>query len=130
MAQIVLLEDDETLSGLLCASLEAEGHEVVAFTTVAAAFDYFRDHTVELIIADLFMRLDGKIINEGGLTLMSRVRQQVRSDIPIIAISGAFSSTSSNEMVETAKLLGANAVLAKPFQPAALSELIVRLLEG
>lgn len=130
MARIVLMEDDGSLSELICASLEAEGHEVAAFRTVEPAFDYFKDNAIDLLIADLFVRLDGKLTNEGGLTLMSRVRQQIRSDVPIIAISGSFSTATRHEMVETAKLLGASAVLAKPFQPSELSDVIYNLLKN
>jgi hypothetical protein len=47
-------------------------------------------------------------------------------DLRIIAVSGAFGGA----FLEAAKLLGANATLAKPVSPDALLAAVARLLRG
>jgi len=128
MAQIVLLEDDQDLAKQIMMGLNLDGHDVTVFDEVAPALRFFEANEVDLVIADLFIRQNGQIAKEGGLTLMSGIRQQLKASVPIIAISGSFNSFSQNEMKQSAKTVGATYLLAKPFHPDALSRMIEHLL--
>lgn len=129
MASIVILEDDTTLSKQLAAMLELDGHAVACFETVPEALAYFGKESADLVIADLFIRDAGQTLPQGGITLISRIRQIMNSRVPIIAISGSFGPTQSGRTEMSSKTVGATAVLGKPFHPDELSDLVNDLLK-
>ena len=128
MAAILLLEDDLTLAEQIKAVLKSDGHTVAAFSTAKAALDYLDENDVECIIADLFIRVDGSFVQDGGITLISNVRQIQGRDIPVIAISGAFQNPNGEFASSSAITVGASANLAKPFHPDDLSSLVAQQL--
>ena len=135
MANILLLEDDPVLTAQLGELLSLEGHAIVPFDAVQDALRYLEENPVDLIIADIF--IDGKSGQkpEGGVTLISYVKQIKSSNVPILAISGAFLGSgdvhdTSPLVRDTAFTVGASAVLAKPFRPQELLGSIAKLLHG
>lgn len=129
MAHLVLLEDDLILASQLEEVLKSEGFSVQAFTSVNGVFEYLEEAQVDLIIADIFIKNTEGAILDGGVTLISTIKQIKGSHIPVIAISGAFAESdllhdSSALMRGTASTVGATALLAKPFSPVELLDLI------
>ncbi|MEM7720134.1 MAG: response regulator [Pseudomonadota bacterium] len=134
MAHILVLEDDAILAGQLQELLETEDHTVVLFPTVAEALDYVKQNEVDLIITDIFIKEKGKHNAVGGVTLISTIKQLMKKEVPIIAISGAFTGpdhehSNSGLIRETARTVGATVLLAKPFTPAELFYLVTVCLE-
>lgn len=134
MADIVLLEDDLILADQLAEILEGEGHAVISFSAVAPALAYFEAHAVDLVIADIFIHAGPQKEAEGGVTLISKIKQIYGRRTPVLAISGAFYANggthdTSTIMRETAMTVGASAILAKPFTPEDLIARVEKLLK-
>lgn len=127
MPRILVLEDDETFGNLVKSCLEDQGHAVALFLNATDALADIQDNPVDLIIADLFMRRN-ETMEAGGIKLISSIRQIHRDTTPIIAMSGAFGAINAIHSKSTARTVGANAVLAKPFRPDDLLALANRLL--
>lgn len=128
MARILILEDDIALSGQMTEMLRQEGHEVTEFAVTGQAVSYLADHEVDLLIVDLFIKDKlGKLVF-GGISLISQVRQIMRLDVPIVAISGAFNSEIKLEAMQTSSTVGADKTVAKPFHPDELAAAVDELL--
>lgn len=112
--KILLAEDDELLSALLSHRLHKGGYTVHLSQDGKAAKDYLTATIPDVIICDIMMPYFS------GMELIDFVRNELKSDVPIIIISSA----GNEENVLTAFQLGANDFLAKPISP---SELIVRV---
>lgn len=74
------------------------------------------------MIIDIFIRVEGKLVPDGGLLLLSRMRMsdnpESKSDLakmPTLVISGAFESPWNHDLVNYARFYGANHLLKKPF---------------
>jgi len=120
MANVLLLDDDDTLRGLLSEMLHAEGHKVIQSDNGLAAFNIPSLGPIDLMITDLFMpRVDGL---EAILT--------ARKDLPnlrIIAMSAGGEYVKSDFLTQT-KAFGVAEVLHKPFRPKAFREAVQKVL--
>ena len=106
MSLILIIDDDAPILELLQAILTYEGH------TLRRASDgreglALMDRDVDLLITDLIMP------NREGLETIADVRRRGFLQ-PIIAMTGG-GLIGPHEYLETARFIGANAVLAKPF---------------
>jgi len=128
MIEILLLEDDLDLSEQIAASLIDEGMNVTAARSAQEALDLFGKSHFDLVISDLFIHEDGSLSQDGGVRLISNIKQLQAKRVPVIAISGAFSNDKYDLFQDTVKTVGANAVLAKPFEPDELLDLIAMLM--
>lgn len=124
MPEILLLEDDRVFSKQISTHLESEGFNIVCFAEVVPAMVYIEQNSVDLVIADLFIKAGGEFIPKGGITLISQIRQIEGRDIPVIAISGSFSEAHGEHAQSTARTVGASVNLAKPFHPDELLKLV------
>lgn len=129
MAEIVILEDDLVLSGQMKTSLEDIGHTVHVFRSNGPAIYHIDQHTVDLLIADLIIKDSKSDRIFGGISLIAHVRQILKKEFPILAISGTFSTDIKVEAMQTSKTVGATDVLAKPFHPDALEEMVAMHLD-
>ena len=78
MARLLLLDDDPSTLSWMTAALEAQGHEVVAFTSGAAALAAVSTSRPDLIVSDVLMpEMD-------GLVFARLVRQ---SAVPVLFVS-------------------------------------------
>jgi len=112
--KIVLAEDNSTLSLLLKFRLEREGHELLMAKDGKMAIELIENHSPDLILTDIMMPFIS------GLEVISHVRNQLETQVPIIV----FSSAGQEEMVLKAFNLGANDFMGKPFSP---NELVIRV---
>ena len=129
MVKILVLEDDLDFAALLVDSLTEEGHVVEAFATAIDALDAVKQRSFDVVITDVFIKVDGEHAGEGGINLVSQVKQVLLQEIPVIAISGSFSPNEVAPIQTTLKTVGADAVLAKPFHPEDLLNLIFKLTD-
>ncbi|MCY4333946.1 MAG: response regulator [Litoreibacter sp.] len=129
MAKILLLEDDAVLAGQLKTMLTRGGHDTALFEDATSAIQHIEQEQVDIVIADLFITKNGKFVPDGGIMLNSNIRQLRGASIPVIAISGSFSEMHGTHATTTAKTVGATAILAKPFHPDALLQMVSTQLE-
>jgi CheY-like chemotaxis protein len=129
VAKVLILEDDVEFASLLVDSLLQDGHQAEFYTTATDALAALANTDFDIVVADVFIKVDGGYAGEGGISLVSQIKQIQRSRIPVIAISGSFSNeNTSGPMISTLQTVGANAVLAKPFDPQQLLDLIFDLV--
>ncbi|MEP3786928.1 response regulator [Ascidiaceihabitans sp.] len=131
MARILVLEDNWVFSNLICASLAEHGHETKACVDASSALAAFKLERFDLVIADIIIRKDGVLVADGGYSLISNIRsikETQRRYIPIIAISGSVHNEGMQYLLVSAKGLGADVAMAKPFAPHQLIAQIETLL--
>lgn len=114
MRKILLAEDDELLAALLRHRLEKGGYEVFCSQNGKEVKEFLNEQIPDILISDIMMPYFS------GMELIGFVRNELKSDIPIIIISSA----GNEENVLNAFELGANDFISKPVSP---SELMVRV---
>jgi CheY-like chemotaxis protein len=120
MARLLVVDDNAPFRQMLTHALEVAGHEVVGADDGDAALRRFAgDGPFDVVITDIVMPN-----REGIGTILELVG---RSEVPIIAISGGGRAIDPDDVLESARLLGARATLAKPFPLASLLEAVGRL---
>lgn len=129
MADILILEDEVDLAKQISVQLQQEGHNVHVFNSALAAISHIDENNIDLVIADLFIRSGDKYVADGGIMLISYVRQMTNRQIPAIAISGSFLKPHGEHARTSATTVGATASLAKPFHPDELSALVQEQLK-
>lgn len=112
--RLLLAEDDELLASLLNFRLQKGGYEVSISRNGREVKEFLNQSIPDIIVSDIMMPYFS------GMELVDYVRNEIRSNIPIIIISSA----GNEENVLNAFELGANDFLSKPVSP---SELMVRL---
>lgn len=124
---IAILEDDADFGPLLKEMLEDEGYIVSLHTNAISALAFIDNNPVDLVISDLFIKEDGQLSEQGGLTLISKIKQIMHHPAPVIAISGSFANDKICA-VSSATTLGADHTLAKPIDPNELIRLVQHYL--
>ncbi|RUS44626.1 ATP-binding protein [Cohnella sp. AR92] len=115
--QILLVEDDASLSELLAEELRENGYSVISCDSGEGALAWISEHRPDAVVLDL-------LLSKGmsGLEFLERMKADERfADTPVL-VSSAF------EEKERALELGARGYLVKPYQPSMLSESLRRLL--
>ncbi len=112
--KILIAEDNSVFLMLIKFKLEKEGYQLFLAEDGKKAIELIDIHKPDLILTDIMM----DYVN--GLELISHVRNELKSDTPIIV----FSATGQEEMVLKAFSLGANDFLSKPLSP---NELLIRV---
>jgi len=117
---ILVVEDDEVVIGTLNLLLEDEGYRLVVARNGTDGRAAYAQSRPDLVITDIIMP------NETGIALTASIR---RADpaARIIAMSGS-GCIGNNNFLEMAKELGANAAIAKPFDPEELLGVVRSLL--
>jgi two-component system response regulator MtrA len=102
--RILVIDDDVLLLRTISRILIADGHEVFTANDGERAMVMYRDLQPDMVITDIFMP------GQEGIETILRLR---RNDNPvkILAISGT-----DAEMLDTARLIGADDILEKPFR--------------
>ncbi len=113
--RIYLIDDDETLRNGLRDVLERAGHEVRVAENGLSARRTLRDWPLDLVICDMLMP------DAEGFEVLRTVRSG-SPQAKFVMISGASGELSG--FLDRAPLLGADAVLQKPFAPQELLTLI------
>lgn len=114
MHQILVVDDEDGMREWLTEILVASGHRVCTAKDGLEAKKLATRQTFDLMITDISMP------NEEGLGIIRALRK-AHPGLKIIAISGAYAAA-----LMDAKMLGANAALAKPFT----SEMLMNCIQG
>lgn len=119
--QILIVDDDPCTRAVISSTLSRLGYEVRCAENGRAALALHAMTAADLVITDIFMpEMD-------GIEVIIALRGNV--DIPkVVAISGG-GSMCGKDALRMADLLGADAVLEKPFSMSALVALVGDLLD-
>jgi excisionase family DNA binding protein len=104
-ARILVVDDEASIRDLLSKTLALAEYEVDTASDASGALDRVRGTAYDLLIADL------KMPGMDGLTLIRQVKR-MRSDLPVIIITGYSTESSAIEAVN----LGVAGYLTKPFR--------------
>lgn len=114
--KILVIDDDVLLLRMIAKMLVADGHEVFTASEGSRGMDLFHRENPAMVITDIVMP------GQEGLETILTLR---RNDPPvkIIAMSGT-----DLEFLETARLIGADDVIEKPFRAHELVERVRALM--
>lgn len=107
MSKILVVDDDSQVLQVVSEMLRIEGHSVVMATNGRQALDQFEHEDFDLVVTDIIMP------EQEGLETIANLRRR-ENYIPIIAISGG-GRAGNLDYLETARYIGADGILAKPF---------------
>jgi len=120
MADILVVDDDESIRCALRMYLERDGHHIVEAENGLQGVRVLEEKSIDLVITDILMP------EKDGLEMIRILRKEY-PHIRIIAIS-AGGRVGSMDYLMMAKGLGANHVLSKPFRCGQLVILVNELL--
>ena len=117
MALILIVDDESFVRAIVEEILTSGGHTVLQAISGAEAVKMCEERSFDLVITDLSMPL------MDGFDLISALRR-LQSDLAILAISGIY----TGDLLKAVKLLGAKAILEKPFEPDELLATVDKIL--
>lgn len=120
MSAILVIDDDASVREVVREMLELEGHAVTMAENGQEAMSKLTGGGFDLVITDLIMP------EKEGIETIAEIRRR-SSAIPIVAISGG-GRLGPGDYLETARYIGADATLAKPFTRQELLTTIESLL--
>jgi len=116
VADILLIDDDKSLTSLLSQYLQNDGFNVTVFNSGEAGLQYCLSHAIDILILDVMMPdLD-------GISLLRQLRQQ--SAVPVIMLTARGDDIDKVLGLEQ----GADDYVAKPCLPRELSARIKAIL--
>lgn len=116
--RILVAEDNRLIIDTLVFKLQKEGYEVVKAIDGKECLEYLRKESFDLLITDLFMPFFS------GHEIISEVRSEMKTDLPILVLSAA----GAEDTVLKAFELGADDYMIKPFSLGELSIRVRKLL--
>lgn len=116
MTDVLIIEDDEELRGLLCDFLEVEGYKVSGAASAEEGIEYLERESVRIILLDLMLP------GIDGFAACSAIREH--KDIPIIMMS----ARGDDESKLTGYKLGADDYLEKPVSVPILNAKVKALI--
>lgn len=119
MPTVLVIDDDNLVRGLLVRALTGARYTVIEAADGMEGLALARSQSVDVVVTDLVMP-----VQEGVETIMTLRKERPR--LPIIAISGGV--TNSGLYLDIAGKIGARRILAKPFTPKELLQLIEQVL--
>jgi len=105
--KIYVIDDDSQCNQMICMILENAGYEVRSAANGAEGLRLFKKERPDLVITDLYMP------EKEGLETVMEMRQMDKK-VRILVLSGGSPNVSMFEMLNTAKMFGADATMAKP----------------
>lgn len=118
MANILVVDDDETDRLGLAAILESGGHEVCCAGEGNEALEMYLTRRIHLVVTDMVMP------GGDGLGLISALKN-VDPRATIIAISGK-----SRSQLEASKIFGADKILEKPIDRETLLRAVAEVMDA
>ena len=130
---ILLVDDDSVLAELWQRYLIGQGHKVDCCGTVADATVLLHSKIYDLLIVDIFLRQDGQILAEGGVTLINRVKIQDGFNdakdqrMAVLAVTGADTRATGKFTALSSVSNLTDASLQKPIKLETLGREVLRL---
>ncbi len=123
MTRVLLIDDDSFARQTLHAALDRMGFDVCSAEDGETALKLFEHQPAEVVITDMVMP------GVDGLDVIGRLRRE-HPEVTIIAISGGGHLIKADDCLDSARKLGADRVLRKPFSLYDLKALVVELTTG
>ncbi|HXR19973.1 MAG TPA: response regulator [Steroidobacteraceae bacterium] len=119
--RILAVDDSASIRHLVGVTLRAAGYEVAEAADGQEALEYAREHSVDLVLADVNMpRMD-------GITLVAQLRSLPNYRLtPLLLLT----TESSSQSKQQGKQAGATGWIVKPFHPEQLLATLERVLSG
>jgi DNA-binding response OmpR family regulator len=117
--KVLVIEDDPLARYTVAKILTGDGYEVVTAVDGESGFAAVLEHNPDAVITDLIMP------KKEGIEMILSIRRD-RPTIPIIAISGGGRYVNA-DLLPMAQSVGADAIVAKPFEAEELLEPLRRL---
>ena len=126
MARILVVDDDLAVGTMIETILSIAGHDVVYQASARKAAAMIKSESTDLLISDLFMP------EADGLQLLLDVRG-TRSELPVILMTGGGrhfprGDSGLDDLTDSARLLGVQEVVYKPFHRSDLIAAVDRCL--
>lgn len=113
--QVLLLDDEPIVCKRLKPALEKDGFEVEVFNRGRDALDRIKEKEFDVVVTDF------RIDDVDGIEVLEHV--SARSGRTMVILITAYASV---ELAHEALAKGAYDVIAKPFKPSELREIVVR----
>lgn len=110
MARIFVLDDSRSILEMVVQMLQRAGHDVLSSSSASELFKTLQLQQLDLLVSDIYMP------EQDGLEVISKTRR-LHPSVKIISMS---SMTGPMNMLPAARLMGASAILQKPFTEEAL----------
>ncbi len=115
---ILVIEDEDFISGMVAASLKEEGHHVIITSDLKSSFIVLDTEAIDLVISDVMLPF------AGGLDVVEYIRgHKTIAHTPIILVTGM------DKDVLGATEVKVSAILTKPFEMIDLVDRVNTLLE-
>jgi len=121
MAHILLIDDDEQFRLMLKQMLSGDGHRVSEASDGTDGLQAAAASRPDLVITDILMP------KKDGIEVIVDINRNDPS-LPIIAISGGRRTISAEFNLDSARMMGVRATLAKPFSRDQLRAAIRKVL--
>jgi two-component system response regulator (stage 0 sporulation protein F) len=118
MATILVIDDDDSVRGLLVYWLRQAGHCVFDASDGSAGMNMLEAQAADVVVCDLFMP------KKEGLETIPELRRRFPT-MKVVAISGG---SFEFDFLPAAKLLGADKTIKKPFNGDLFVKLIASVL--
>jgi len=122
MAKILVIDDDTIVRMTIVQLLKEAGYKVLSAEDGVRGMAMFRSARPDFVITDIIMP------EQEGIQTITEIRG-VKPDAKIIAISGG-GRIGNTDFLKIAKVLGAMAVIPKPFDPDELLTIVRDCLAG
>ena len=110
---ILVIEDEDFISGLIAKSLREEGYDVIITSDYNSSIKVIDSLAIDLIISDVMLPYTG------GLDIAEYVRNESKNkDVPVILVTGMDKDVISTTAVKV------TAILSKPFDMLQLIDLV------
>jgi DNA-binding NtrC family response regulator len=119
-ARICVIDDDVVVLDAMAVGLADAGYEVLTAPGAVAGLDLVARTGADVIVTDMNMP------GTSGAQLIAEARA-LWPDTPIIAMSGSL-TVEGGSMLDTARALGVNVLLQKPFRVGTLKTELERVL--
>ena len=120
MANILVLDDNETLLEVISDTLEPTEHSVTPSKNSYYVDRLLNEQDYDLVVTDIIMP------DKEGIEIIMHIKRH-HPNIKIIAMTGK-KMGDSLDLLDIAENIGANATLSKPFTPQELIDLITKIL--
>ena len=117
---VLVVEDDKDTVEIISRALTREGFRVTMSLNMEDAMVDFSRMNYEMVVTDIFMR------GMGGIEGIQKMRA-LRPNVKILATSAGYSEMTPDAALKAAGMIGADAILAKPFSLEDLRNAVKRL---
>tara|TARA_B100000315_G_C14026067_1_gene341040 strand:- start:122 stop:496 length:375 start_codon:yes stop_codon:yes gene_type:complete len=121
LARILVIDDEEPIQFAVQIMLQKENHEILTASNGEIGLELLRNEPFDLVITDILMP------EKGGIEVIAEI-QKTKPEVKIIAMSAGGARGDLN-FLEHAQLLGAEAVLQKPFEREEILDLVKEVLQ-